>query len=147
MRFCDKRFEKSSLEKKALKVLNLVSGGLTDKTVHITYISSNLFKEIFFFFLDLALSTRSYALRIYLSLFLIFWRIWNLSMEKLDTEAQINFIILQMMWITHFLKVTKFVFEFKWNRKFNSLKALSALRNTFTSWHPRFALDFLYTFQ
>ena len=32
------------------------------------------------------------------------------------------------MWITHFLKVTKFVFEFKWNKKFNSLKALSALR-------------------
>ena len=40
-----------------------------------------------------------------------------------------------MMWITHFLKVTKFVFEFKWCGKFNLLKALSALRNTFSSWH------------
>ena len=60
----------------------------------------------------------------------------------------INFIIiLQMMWITHFLKVTQFLFELKWNRKFNLLKALSALRNTFSSWRSRFALDFLYTFQ
>ena len=38
---------------------------------------------------------------------------------------------------THFLKVTKFVFEFKWNKKFNLLKALSPLRNTFSSWHSR----------
>ena len=33
------------------------------------------------------------------------------------------------------------------NRKFNLLKALSALRNTFSLWRSRFALDFLYTFQ
>ena len=32
------------------------------------------------------------------------------------------------MWITHFLKVTQFLFEFNWNRKFNLLKALSVLR-------------------
>ena len=51
------------------------------------------------------------------------------------------------MWITYFLKVTKFLFEFKWNRKFNLLKALSALRNTFSSWLSRFALDFVYAFQ
>ena len=63
------------------------------------------------------------------------------------TEAQTNFIILKMMWITHFLKFTKFLFQFKWNRKFNLLKALSALRNTFSTWHSRFALYFLYTFQ
>ena len=31
------------------------------------------------------------------------------------------------MWITYFLKVTKFLCEFKWNRNFNLLKALSAL--------------------
>ena len=37
----------------------------------------------------------------------------------------------------HFLKVTKFVFNYKWKRKFNLLKALSALRNTFSSWHSR----------
>ena len=47
LRFCDKRFEKSSLEKNALKVFKLVSGGLTDKIVHIAYISSNPFEEIF----------------------------------------------------------------------------------------------------
>ena len=37
----------------------------------------------------------------------------------------------------HFHKVTKFVIEFKWKRKFNLLKALLALRNTFSSWHSR----------
>ena len=37
------------------------------------------------------------------------------------------------MWITHFLKVTQSLFKFKWNRKFHLLKALSALRNTFSS--------------
>ena len=51
------------------------------------------------------------------------------------------------MWITHFLKVTQFLFEFKWNKEFNLLKALAALRNTFSSWRSRIALDFLYTFQ
>ena len=45
------------------------------------------------------------------------------------------------------LKVTQFLFEFKWIRKFNLLKALSALRNISSSWRSRFAIDFLYTFQ
>ena len=40
------------------------------------------------------------------------------------------------MWITNFHKVTKF-FDFKWNRKFNLLYALSASSNTFLSWHSR----------
>ena len=80
------------------------------------------------FFLDLALSARSYASCIHLSLFLIIWY-WS--------SNKFYIIILQMMWITHFLKVIKFLFEFKWYRKFNLLKALSALRNTFSSWHSR----------
>ena len=88
--------------------------------------------------LIVALRAWSCALRIHLSLFIIIWY-W---------KAQTNFIIiLQMMWIIHFLKVTQFLFEFKRNRKFNLLKALSALRNTFSSWRSRFALDFLCTFQ
>ena len=76
------------------------------------------------FFLDLALSAQSNALRIHLSLFPVIWY-WS--------SNQFYTIILQMMWITHILKVTKFVFEFTWNKKFNSLKALSALRSTFSS--------------
>ena len=54
---------------------------------------------------------------------------------------------LKRIWIAHFLKVTVFLFEFKWNRRFILLKALSALRNTFSSWRSRVALDILYTFQ
>ena len=50
--------------------------------------------------LIVALRDRSCALRIHLSLFIII-RYW---------KAQTNFIIiLQMMWITHFLKVTQFL--------------------------------------
>ena len=43
----------------------------------------------------------------------------------------------------NFLKVTKFIYDFKWKRKFNLLMAPSALKNTFSSWCMRFAIDFL----
>ena len=42
--------------------------------------------------------------------------------------------------------VTKFFYDFKLKRKFNLFEALSASRNTFSSWYSCFALDFLYAF-
>ena len=44
----------------------------------------------------------------------------------------------------YFLKVTKSVFGFKWKIKFILLKALLSLKKSFSSWHSRFAIDFLF---
>ena len=47
-------------------------------------------------------------------------------------------------WVVWDTLYIEFVFDFKWERKFDLLKALSALRNTFSSEYLLFALDFYF---
>ena len=86
-------------------------------------------------YLNVALRARSYILRIHISLFLV---IWYWSSSQFYNIVDVSYIFSKLL--------NFFFFYFKWKKKFNLLKVLSALRNTFLSWHLRFALDFLYKF-
>ena len=66
------------------------------------------------------------------SLFLV---IWYWSSSHFYNIADVNYI---------FTKLLIFLFQIK--KEFNLLKALLDLRNAFLSWHPRFVLNFLYTY-
>ena len=65
----------------------------------------------------------SVNLALHISLYLVIWYWCSCQFYNI---VNVNYIF----------TVTTF-FGFKWKRKFNLLKALSALRNTFSSWHSR----------